>query len=194
MFCPKCGKKAEDNANFCDSCGYNLTNDLSRKEERLTTVEEKNEEQAQIIEEKKEEQIEEKGIRERMELEGRLNSGADWFIWIAVLSLINSIVMLSGNEWGFLIGLGITQIIDAVVGSGAAFILDVIVACVFIAFGIYAKKRYNGVFIAGMILYGLDGLLFLSVSEYLSFGFHIFALFGIYGGLSASMQMDKMGM
>jgi hypothetical protein len=33
-----------------------------------------------------------------------------------------------------------------------------------------------------MVLYGLDGLLFLIVQDWLSFGFHVFALFCIFGG------------
>lgn len=31
-----------------------------------------------------------------------------------------------------------------------------------------------------MIIYGLDGLIFLAVGEYLGFGFHLFALFLIF--------------
>lgn len=43
----------------------------------------------------------------------------------------------------------------------------------------------------GMILYGLDTMLLLAFSDYLSFDFHIFALFGIYGGLKASIKLGE---
>src|SRR4051812_11349225 len=35
-------------------------------------------------------------------LEKQVKSGADWFIWIAVLSLINSIIALSGKSMAFI--------------------------------------------------------------------------------------------
>jgi hypothetical protein len=126
-----------------------------------------------------------------LELESRLNSGAGWFYWIAGLSLLNSIIMLSGSDWYFVIGLGITQVIDAVIGSGTALIFDMIVVSLLVVFGTLAKNRNNWIFIVGMILYGLDGILVLVFSDYLSFGFHIFALFGIYGGLKASIKLGE---
>ncbi|MCP4560303.1 MAG: hypothetical protein GY837_07230, partial [Bosea sp.] len=35
-------------------------------------------------------------------------SGANWFYWIAGLSIANSLVILFQGEWGFVVGLGIT--------------------------------------------------------------------------------------
>lgn len=134
-------------------------------------------------------------IVERLELEKRMLSGANWFFWIAVLSLINSVILLSSGQWSFLAGLGITQIIDALAtqisaagGSGAtiiALIMDITVAGFFVFFGLMARKRQGWAFIVGMVLYGLDGLLFLLAQSWLSIAFHLFALYGIYQGLRA---------
>ncbi|MGI8656220.1 MAG: hypothetical protein ACR2LC_13505 [Pyrinomonadaceae bacterium] len=41
-------------------------------------------------------------------------SGANWFFWIAALSMINSVVLLMNGQWNFLAGLGITQLIDGI--------------------------------------------------------------------------------
>src|ERR1043166_6289200 len=41
-----------------------------------------------------------------------MKSGASWFYWVAVLSLVNSGAAAVGSSWRFIIGLGITQIID----------------------------------------------------------------------------------
>src|SRR5688572_28411552 len=49
---------------------------------------------------------------DQQHLEMRLKSGASWFYWIAGLSIINSIAALSGAGWGFIVGLGVTQIVD----------------------------------------------------------------------------------
>ena len=45
-------------------------------------------------------------------LRAQMQSGARWFYWIAGLSLINSIAAVSGSNWSFLAGLGITQLIS----------------------------------------------------------------------------------
>ena len=42
------------------------------------------------------------------------HSGANWFFWIAGLSVVNSLAAFFDVEWGFIIGLGITQIVDGI--------------------------------------------------------------------------------
>ncbi len=54
-----------------------------------------------------------------------------------------------------------------------------------------AKRKKAWAFVIGMILYGLDGLIFLPVQDYLSFGFHLFALFFIFKGFSAMRELNK---
>jgi len=140
-------------------------------------------------------------IENKLKFENQLKSGAGWFFWIAGLSLVNSIVLLAGSEWSFIIGLGITQFIDAIgleiakeigsLGNIFAFILDIIIAGVFIVFGIFARKKHNWSFIIGMILYALDGFLFLLVQDFLSIGFHVFALFCIYKGFQANRTIKR---
>lgn len=138
---------------------------------------------------------------EPAKLESQLASGANWFFWIAGLSLINSIVLLSGGQWSFVVGLGITQVADAIgaavvqeVGGGvglrtAVFAFDAFVAGVFVLFGVLARKRHTWAIATGMVLYAADGLLFLLVADWLSLGFHAFALFGLFGGLTASRKL-----
>ena len=139
---------------------------------------------------------------EKLELEKRMKNGANWFYWIAALSLINSVIMLFNGNWSFLAGLGITQVIDAIAiqvsaagGSGAnviALMMDIIVAAFFAFFGFMAGKRQGWAFITGMVLYFLDGLIFLLVQGWLSIAFHLFALYCIYQGLRALNQLRKL--
>ena len=53
----------------------------------------------------------------------QLKNGANWFYWIAGLSLVNSAIFAFGGHVSFIAGLAYTQIIDAVerggVGSAA---------------------------------------------------------------------------
>src|SRR6266498_4474820 len=136
----------------------------------------------------------------------QLKGGASWFYWIAGLSLINSLILLAGSDWNFLIGLGLTQVFDAIakilsaemnstaglIIKAIAFLLDLGVAGLFVLFGWLAKKRYAWAFIVGMILYALDGLIFVLVGSWLSVGFHAFALFGLYGGLKAIYMLRRL--
>jgi hypothetical protein len=141
-------------------------------------------------------------IEQQIKLEHQLKLGANWFYWIAGFSVINSVLMFSGSNWGFIIGLGITQIISAIgtaaakdlgpVATVIAFIFTLIAAGVFVVFGIFANKRYIWAFIVGMVLYALDGLLFLLFQDWLSVGFHVFALFFIYSGLKAYRELREL--
>jgi len=132
----------------------------------------------------------------------RSQSGANWFFWIAGLSLVNSIILMVGGRWSFLAGLGVTQIIDALagalsdkLGAGAtafALFLDLCAAGVIVLFGILARQRHTWAFILGMILYGLDGLLFLLVQDWLSLAFHAYALYCISRGLMANRRLSEL--
>jgi hypothetical protein len=135
-------------------------------------------------------------------LKSKIESGANWFLWIAGLSLVNSLLILANIEWGFFFGLGITQLIDAIaleVGGDAdyiarivAFAFDVIAASVFALFGFLSKKGRCWAFVVGMVLYVLDAMLFLVVKDFFGLAFHGFALYCIISGYKASRALrDK---
>ena len=51
---------------------------------------------------------------QQMRLEAVGKACASWFLWVAGLSMANSVLAASGAELHFLFGLGITSIVDAV--------------------------------------------------------------------------------
>jgi hypothetical protein len=118
-----------------------------------------------------------------------LRSGASWFYWIAGLSLVNSIVAFTGSSWHFLIGLGITQVIDAAGSPVIALVLNIVVAGVFVLFGFFAHKGHLWAFILGMVLFALDGIIFVLAQDWLGVGFHALILFFLFRGLSALRQL-----
>ncbi len=126
---------------------------------------------------------------------GQAKSGGSWFYWVAGLSLINSIVAFTGSDWRFIIGLGITQVLDALGGeisSGGkvvALSLNVIVAGVFVLFGVLASKGHSWAFIVGMVLFGLDGMIFVLVQDWIGVAFHVFVLYCLFRGLQASRRL-----
>ena len=140
-------------------------------------------------------------LAEQIKIVKKFKIGANWFFWIAGLSVINTIILLSGGRWNFIFGLGITQIVDSIgielakeignAGYVIVFVLDIIAIGIFIFFGIFARKKYNWAFIIGMIIYALYGLLFLLVRDFLGIGFHAFLLFFIYGGFKANKMLSE---
>ena len=131
------------------------------------------------------------------EMPRRVTSGGSWFYWVAGLSLINSFAALSGGNWGFIFGLQITQLIDHFAreaggnAKAVAIGLDVVVAGVFVLFGVFACKRHVWAFIIGMILYGLDALLTVLFQYWLGVAFHVWVLFSLFVGLKAALQINR---
>ena len=136
------------------------------------------------------------------QLDARGRSGADWFFWIAALSLINSVILLSGGDTHFVVGLGVTLVADVIAKSVAeqqpeiagtaravAFVFDLLVAGVMCSFGWLSRRGVLPVFALGMFLYLLDGLIYVLIGDWLSVGFHAFVLFGMWGGFMAYRQM-----
>ena len=136
-------------------------------------------------------------IKTNDKLVSRFKSGAHWFYWIAAFSIINSIILQFKGGWSFIVGLGITQMIDGIalgLNSKSNFIpifINVLISGFFAVFGYFAVKKMKWAFILGMVLYFLDGLIFLLVKDILSIAFHLFALFCIFNGLKALVKIEK---
>lgn len=139
-------------------------------------------------------------MHELMALQDRQASGARWFYWIGALSLVNSIAQLSGGNWSFCIGLGTTQVIDAIAtgfqlgttGKMIAFALDAVVSGLMLGFGFLAGKGMGWAYIVGMVLYAFDGLISFGCQDWLGLAFHGFAIFCIYGGWQANRQLKQL--
>ncbi len=142
-------------------------------------------------------------IQNRLVLERRFKNGVNWFYWIAGLSIVNSVAYLSGLTLAFVIGLGVTQIVDAFMGEVAkefvqsatvlrviGLFIDLCLAGVFLLFGYLGRKQYRAAIITGMVLYALDGILLLLFQDYLGGAFHVWALISIWSGLKALGQLQ----
>ncbi len=141
--------------------------------------------------------------KDRIDLELRMKNGANWFYWIAGLSMINSLFVIFGTTVSFLGGLGISLVIDVVVNEmtadgGPAFlrvlaiVTNFVLFAAFALFGYYAGKQFKGAFLAGIVLYVLDALLVLLFGDYLMAAFHAFALFFIVRGYLACRDIHTL--
>jgi hypothetical protein len=131
---------------------------------------------------------------ERIALENQRRSGAQWFYWIAGLSLVNAILALSGQGWRFILGLGVTQLVQELAQeSGSAGTKAGLVGLGLIAiFGFLGQRAVAGhhwAFLVGMTLYALDGAIFLLIQDWVGVGFHVFALIMIGRGYAAARKL-----
>jgi hypothetical protein len=128
----------------------------------------------------------------------RLKSGARWFYWVAGLSLVNTAAAFTGGHMHFVIGLGITQVVDLVArkaGAAAtlpALVIDVMIAGAFFALGLWSSRCNQFAFGAGMLLYAADGALLFLAHDWLSVAFHGLALFYMYRGFAAAQQLRSL--
>jgi hypothetical protein len=137
-------------------------------------------------------------IQKKLILESHVKGGASWFYWIAGLSIINSVIALSGSQWHFIAGLGITEIIDYIAkgaggaGTIVAIMLDAFAAGMFVMFGVFSSKRQNWAFIIGMTFYGLDALILILGQFWLGIAFHAYVLYRIFLGMKAANQLAEL--
>jgi hypothetical protein len=137
------------------------------------------------------------------QLQNRAKSGANWFYWIAGASIVNTIIFLFDGNLNFIVGLGIVQVINGVAiliadqtGSTTApkvgaLLVNLAISAIFLVIGYFAGKGMTWIFTVGIILYVLDGVIFLLFADWLSVGFHAFALIFIVRGLMAANKLQK---
>ena len=127
----------------------------------------------------------------------RMRRGAGWFLTIAILSGVNSLLQIFDAKIRFIFGLGITQVVDALGhgGSQNGMILTIALDGIFIAMLIlcskWAKAGSQGAFLGGMIAYALDGVLLLLFSMWLDAAVHAYALWMIWQGYSAARELAQ---
>ncbi len=134
------------------------------------------------------------------ELVATMKSGANWFYWIAGLSLVNSLILAFGGDVNFILGPAATQIVDALAIAfseegafsalrAAAFAVNLLIAGLFVAFGYFGRKGVLTAFIVGIVIYVFDGLVYLYFEDMLAAGFHVFALIFIGKGVWAAVNL-----
>jgi hypothetical protein len=114
-------------------------------------------------------------------------SGARWFWWIAGLSLVNSVLIHSGSDTSFVVGLGFTLIADSIFQELklVAFAVDALAIGGIFVLGLLAGRGQLWAFVVGMILYALDALIYLPLEAWMAVAFHVLALVFIFGGFQA---------
>jgi len=136
---------------------------------------------------------------EHTDLASRYKSGANWFYWIAGLTIVTSIISFGGGNWRFLISLGTTQVIDGLADAfsvelGAApkviaLVLDLILTAVFVVFGVLANKKFLWAYILGMAVFVFDGVVSLLVQDWIGVIAHVVVVIFMVPGFMAGRKL-----
>ena len=125
---------------------------------------------------------------------GYIQGAANQFYWIAILSLINLILLITDSSVIFPTGLAIASLLAALsywlelTGRIFAALGALGTVGLFALFGYYGKKGANWAFIAGIALYTLDGIIWSFIGDWISVGFHALILFFIIRNLAANSR------
>lgn len=147
---------------------------------------------------------------ERAAYENTMASGAHWFYWIAGLSLVTALIQFFGGNFSFAMGLTIPQVVEGVaqgvagdaageVGGAvrvAGLLFEIIFIALFAIFGYFASRGSVAVFIIGMLIYALDGAIFVLLGNItgniLGIIIHVLALYYLFTGLMAAINLNKL--
>ncbi len=135
----------------------------------------------------------------------RMKNGANNFYWIAALSVVNSLVLEFGGNSYFVVGLASTLFVDGIFlelakgfPDATIFIkliglaISVFIALIFVFFGFFANKGKRWAFIIGMVFYAIDTLIMLAFQEWMGLIFHGLFLFGLFSGIRALGELQKL--
>ena len=117
-------------------------------------------------------------VEQKLRAERVVKVGAGWFLTIAVLSMVNSVLSMSGGHIRFIFGLGIAEFVDVLAHQAGqtGFALDLVingfVAGVFVLLWNFARKGEQWAFMVGMALYVVDALVMLYFRDILAVAFH----------------------
>jgi hypothetical protein len=123
--------------------------------------------------------------------------GADWFVWIAILSLINSLIVFYYQTPNTPFALGITRWLDGTTSgfnasmTTSGLVTNLLIVAVLVMFGVLARRGSDIAFVLGIFLYVIDAMLVIGLRDFFAFGVHLIALFFLVKGLLASRHIRE---
>ena len=126
-----------------------------------------------------------------------IRHGANWFFWLAILSVINTLIVYQYHIPNTPIALAISQWLDGTSAglnptmSTRSLIINLIIAGILAGFGVLARRGSDLAFVVGMFLYVVDAMLAIGLRDLFGFGVHLIGLFFLFKGLLASRHIRE---
>lgn len=132
---------------------------------------------------------------------GQIFFGAVLFLWIGIFSALNILSIIIHQNLQFIAGLGINYFILGMMdGIRRATGINLIIlgyALTFLVSGLFifiwkkSKQENKAIYLTGLIIYGLDTIIFVFTKEWFSLGFHVFALLMLGNGYNALIAKKR---
>ncbi|HVQ55587.1 MAG TPA: hypothetical protein VMS29_02435 [Pyrinomonadaceae bacterium] len=123
--------------------------------------------------------------------------GANWFFWLAILSVINTLIVYQYHTPNTPIALAITQWLDGTSAglnptmSNRSLIVNLLIAGALAGFGLLARRGSDLAFVLGIFLYVVDAMLAIGLRDVFGFGVHLIGVFFLFKGLLASRHVRE---
>lgn len=116
-----------------------------------------------------------------------IRSAARWFWWIAGLSLVNTVLAMSGTQTQMVVGLGLTLASDVAFGatSPIGFVIDAAALGFFLLMGQQAQRGRLWAFYLGVVVYSLDALIYVLLQDWMPVALHVLVIYFIVRGVLA---------
>lgn len=139
--------------------------------------------------------------KEELKQKSLILGGASWFLWIGILSTLNLIALIIHQNLQFIAGFGINYFIlgmmDGIRRATGVNLILLGYALTFIVSGLFifiwkkSKQENKAIYLTGLIIYGLDTIIFVFTKEWFSLGFHVFALLMLGNGYNALIAKKR---
>jgi len=122
-----------------------------------------------------------------------VKSAARWFWWIAGLSLVNAVLLQAGSNVNFVLGLAMTTLAGVMFSAQLPIALALIAITIgfYFLMGLQAQRGKPWAFYLGLAVYVVDALIYLRFEDWMSVGFHAFAIFCIFKGVLRLRELAR---
>lgn len=122
-----------------------------------------------------------------------VKGAARWFWWIAGLSLLNAVMLHSGSNGNFVMGLAMTTIVGLTLehAKWAGIAITALILGFYVAMGAHAQRGKLWAFYAGLLAYVVDALICAAFEDWMSAGFHALAIFFIAKGVARQRELER---
>ena len=139
-------------------------------------------------------QNENRELQKRAQLEQNARNGSNYFFWIAFFSIFNQVMDKLSATRRFVFGLGTPQYIDRLLeGSNPSLIwgMIIVLAIIFVLFGIFARRRNIPIYILGIIFYLADMVLSILAADIIGTVVHVVFTVLLVMGLIATQKLQN---
>lgn len=128
----------------------------------------------------------------RAQLEQNARNGANYFFWIAFFSIFNQVMDKLSATRRFVFGLGTPLYVDRLLeGSNPTLIWGIIIvlAIIFVAFGIFSRRQNIPIYILGIIVYLADMVFSILAVDIIGTVVHLVFIVLLVMGLIATRKL-----